>query len=77
MPAGTSTGPNDALTAARFSLITTSIVDTHLLMSSLQQAGVSSLGAQQFSQGLAVTNPADRQTLAKVLSVLLKTLTPA
>jgi hypothetical protein len=69
MPAGTATGPNDALTAAR--LLTASI-DTHLLMSSLQRSGVSLAGAQQFSQGQAVTNAADRRTLAAMLSVLLK-----
>jgi hypothetical protein len=70
MPAGVSGNqPNDALTAAR--LLTTSI-DTHLLMASLQRSGVSLAGAQQFSQGQAVTNPADRRTLAAMLSVLLK-----
>jgi hypothetical protein len=70
MPAGVSGNqPNDALTAAR--LLTASI-DTHLLMSSLQRSGVSLAGAQQFSQGQAVTNPADRRTLAAMLSVLLK-----
>ena len=69
MPAGTSTGPNDALTAAR--LLTASL-DTHLLMSSLQRSGVSFAGAQQFSQGQAVTNAADRRALSVVLSVLLK-----
>jgi hypothetical protein len=74
MPAGTSTGPNDALTAAVFALIGTSTVDTHLLMSSLQQTGVSYAGAQQFSQGQPVTNPADRLALAKVLCFLLKRL---
>jgi len=72
MPAGTSTGPNDALTAAKFSLVT---VDTHLVMSSLQRLGVSFTGAQQISQGQAVTNIADRQLLAKTLSELLKTVT--
>jgi hypothetical protein len=69
MPAGTSTGPNDALTAAR--LLTTS-VDTHLLVSTLQRSGVSVAGAQQFSQGLAVSSAADRRTLAAMLTVLLK-----
>ena len=69
MPAGTSTGPNDALTAAR--LLTIS-VDTHLLTSSLQRSGISVAGAQQFSQGLAVTSAADRRTLAAMLTVLLK-----
>jgi hypothetical protein len=69
MPAGTSTGPNDALTAAR--LLTIS-VDTHLLTSSLQRSGVSAAGAQQFSQGLAVTSAADRRTLTAMLTVLLK-----
>jgi hypothetical protein len=69
MPAGTSTGPNDALTAAR--LLTMS-VDTHLLTSSLQRSGVSVAGAQQFSQGLAVTSAADRRTLTAMLTVLLK-----
>jgi hypothetical protein len=70
MPAGTATGPNDALTAARFSL--TARIDTHLLISSLQRAGISFAGAQQFSQGQAVTNAADRQALGVVLSALLK-----
>jgi hypothetical protein len=70
MPAGVSGNqPNDALTAAKFGLIS---VDTHLVISSLLQSGVSLAGAQQFSQGQAVTNPADRKTLAAVLSVLLK-----
>jgi hypothetical protein len=69
MPAGTSTGPNDALTAAR--LLTIS-VDTHLLTSSLQRSGVSVAGAQQFRQGLAVTSAADRRTLTAMLTVLLK-----
>jgi hypothetical protein len=69
MPAGTSGGPNDALTAVR--LLTTS-VDTHLLTSSLQRSGVSVAGAQQFSQGLSVTSAADRRTLAAMLTVLLK-----
>ena len=69
MPAGTAGGPNDALTAAR--LLTVSI-DTHLVMSSLQRSGISFASAQQFSQGQAVTNAADRLTLAKMLSELLK-----
>jgi hypothetical protein len=70
MPAGVGGNqPNDALTAAR--LLATSI-DTHLLLSSLQRSGVSLTGAQQFSQGQAVTNAADRRTLAAMLSVLLK-----
>jgi hypothetical protein len=70
MPAGVAGNqPNDALTAAR--LVTTTI-DTHLLMSSLQRSGVSFAGAQQFSQGQAVANPADRRTLAAMLTVLLK-----
>jgi hypothetical protein len=69
MPAGTSTGSNDALTAAR--LLTTSI-DSHLLMSSLQRSGISVESAQQFSQSQAVTNAADRRTLAAMLTVLLK-----
>jgi hypothetical protein len=69
MPAGTSTGPNDALTAARL-LATT--IDTHLLMSSLQRSGISVVGAQQFSQGLAVTSAADRRAIAAMLTVLLK-----
>jgi hypothetical protein len=72
MPAGTSTGPNDALTAAKFSLVT---VDVHLVTSSLQRLGVSFAGAQQFSQGQAVTSISDRQLVAKVLSELLKTAT--
>jgi hypothetical protein len=69
MPAGTNTGPNDALTAARFSFVT---IDSHLVISSLQRCGVSFSAAQQFSQGQAVTNVADRLTIAKVLSELLK-----
>jgi hypothetical protein len=70
MPAGVSGNqPNDALTAAR--LLATSI-DTHLLMSSLQRSGVSFAGAQEFSQGQPVTSPADRRTLAAMLTVLLK-----
>jgi hypothetical protein len=59
---------NDALTAARFSLS----IDTHLLMSSLQRAGVSAAGARQFSEGQNVTNATDRVLLARVLSALLK-----
>lgn len=70
MPAGVSGNqPNDALTAAKFSLAQ---IDTHLLISSLQRLGVTFDGAQQFSQGQAVMNPADRRTLAAMLSVLLK-----
>jgi hypothetical protein len=69
MPAGVSTGPNDALTAARFLTIP---IDAHLLTSSLQRSGLSFEGAQQFSQGLAVTNAADRQRLATLLTALLK-----
>jgi hypothetical protein len=70
MPAGVSGNqPNDALTAAR--LLATGI-DTHLLMSSLQRSGISFAGAQQFSQGQEVTSPADRRTLAAMLTVLLK-----
>ena len=69
MPAGTNTGPSDALTAARLSLVT---IDAHLVVSSLQRCGVSFDAAQQFSQGQAVTNVADRLTIAKVLSELLK-----
>jgi hypothetical protein len=70
MPAGVSGNqPNDALTAAK--LLTTTI-DAHLLMSSLQRSGISFTGAQQFSQGQEVTNPADRRTLAAMLTVLLK-----
>jgi hypothetical protein len=69
MPAGTSTGPNDALTAARFSFVS---IDAHLVVSSLQRCGVSFAAAQQLSQGQAVTNAADRLTIAKVLSELLK-----
>jgi hypothetical protein len=70
MPAGVAGNqPNDALTAAR--LLTTAI-DTHLLVSSLQRSGVSFASAQQFSQAQAVTNPADRRTLAAMLTVLLK-----
>jgi hypothetical protein len=70
MPAGTSTGSNDALTAARFGL--TASVDTHRLVSSLQRSGISFAGAQQFSQGQPVTNAADRRALGAVLSVLLQ-----
>jgi hypothetical protein len=70
MPAGIGGNqPNDALTAAK--LLTTTI-DTHLLMSSLQRSGISFTSAQQFSQGQEVTNPADRRTLAAMLTVLLK-----
>jgi hypothetical protein len=70
MPAGVGGNqPNDALTAAKL-LATT--IDTHLLMSSLQRSGVSFTGAQQFTQGQAVTSPADRRTLAAMLTVLLK-----
>jgi hypothetical protein len=69
MPAGTSTGPNDALTAARFSLVT---VDLNLVVSSLQRCGVSYDGAQEFGQGQPVATFADRLTIAKVLSELLK-----
>jgi hypothetical protein len=70
MPAGVGGNqPNDALTAAR---LLATIVDTHLLISSLQRSGVSFAGAQQFSQGQAVTNAADRQKLAAVLTVLLQ-----
>ena len=60
MPAGVGGNQlNDALTAAKL-LATT--IDTHLLMSTLQR----------FSQGQTVTNPADRRTLAAMLTVLLK-----
>ena len=69
MPAGTATGPNDALTAAR---LLTATIDTNLLMSSLQRAGISFASAQQFSAGEPVMNVADRRTLAAMLSVLLK-----
>jgi hypothetical protein len=70
MPAGVAGNqPNDALTAARFSIVT---IDSHLVVSSLQRCGISFAGAQQFSQGQAVTNDADRLTIAKVLSELLK-----
>ena len=70
MPAGVGGNqPNDALTAAKL-LATT--IDTHLLMSKLQRSGISFAGAQQFSQGQTVTNPADRRTLAAMLTVLLK-----
>jgi hypothetical protein len=69
MPAGTNTGPNDALTAI---VLQTASIDTHLLMSSLQRAGMSFAGAQQFSQGQAVTSAADRRALAAILSILLK-----
>jgi hypothetical protein len=60
---------NDALTAARF---LTTAIDTHLLISSLQRSGITFAGAHQFSQGQAVTNAADRMTLARLLSELLK-----
>jgi hypothetical protein len=46
--------------------------DPHLLMSTLQRAGVSPAGAQQFSQGQAVAAPADRLALAAMLTYLLK-----
>lgn len=70
MPAGVGGNQlNDALTAAKL-LATT--IDTHLLMSTLQRSGISFTGAQQFSQGQTVTNPADRRTLAAMLTVLLK-----
>lgn len=79
MPAGTNTGPNDALTAARVSMNAIDhLMETDgekmFLKSTLQRSGVSFDGAQQFSQGLAVTNPADRRTLAAILTVLLKGL---
>jgi hypothetical protein len=70
MPAGVGGNqPNDALTAARFSFVT---IDSHLVISSLQRLGVSFASAQQFSQGQPVTNAADRVTIAKMLSELLK-----
>ncbi len=69
MPAGTSTGPNDALTAVKLLSV---IVDSHLVMSSLQRCGISYAGAQQFSQGQTVTNATERLTLAKLVSELLK-----
>jgi hypothetical protein len=69
MPAGTSTGPNDALTAIR--LLGTHI-DAHLLRSSLQRSGVSAAGAEQVIQGQVLTNATDRRTIAAMLSVLLK-----
>jgi hypothetical protein len=70
MPAGVGGNqPNDALTAAKL-LATT--IDTHLLMATLQRSGVSFAGAQQFSQGQPVANPADRRALAAMLTVLLK-----
>jgi hypothetical protein len=70
MPAGVGGNqPNDALTAARFSVTS---IDTHLLMSSLQRSGISFASAQQFSQGQLVTNAADRLALAGMLSELLK-----
>ena len=46
--------------------------DPHLLVSSLQRAGISPAGAQQFSQGQAVVAPADRLALAAMLTYLLK-----
>ena len=74
MPAGVAGNqPNDAPTAAR---LLTTLVDTHLLMSSLQRSGISFAGAKQFSAGEPVTNPAERRTLAAMLSVLLGSLTP-
>lgn len=70
MPAGVSGNhPNDALTAARLSTVS---IDSHLVVSSLQRCGISSAGAQQFSQGQTVTNAGDRLALAKLLSELLK-----
>jgi hypothetical protein len=48
--------------------------DPHLLVSSLQRAGISPAGAQQFSQGHAVLAPADRLALAAMLTYLLKGL---
>jgi hypothetical protein len=36
------------------------------------RSGVSLAGAQQFSHEQTVTNPADRRTLAAMLTVLLK-----
>ena len=69
MPAGVAGGPNDALTAAHLSTVT---IDSHLVVSSLQRCGMSFVGAQQFSQGQTVTNDAERLTLAKLLSELLK-----
>ena len=69
MPAGTSTSPNDALTAAHLGTVS---IDSHLVVSSLQRCGISFAAAQQFSQGQTVTNAADRLTIAKVLSELLK-----
>jgi hypothetical protein len=41
-------------------------------MSSLQRSGISVEGAQQFSQGQAVTSATDRRTLAAMLTVLLQ-----
>ncbi|MEO6236014.1 MAG: hypothetical protein ABIQ52_03390 [Vicinamibacterales bacterium] len=41
-------------------------------MSSLQRAGISAGGAQQFSQGFPVSTPADRLALAAMLTYLLK-----
>ena len=69
MPAGTAGGPNDALTAAWLSAVS---IDSHLVVSSLQRCGISFAGAQQFSQGQTVTNAAERLSLAKLLSELLK-----
>jgi hypothetical protein len=46
--------------------------DPHLLVSSLQRAGLSPAGAQQFSQGQAVVTPADRLALAAMMTYLLK-----
>lgn len=46
--------------------------DPHLLVSSLQRAGLSPVGAQQFSQGQAVVAPADRLALAAMMTYLLK-----
>jgi hypothetical protein len=70
MPAGVGGNqPNDALTAAR---LLTATIDTHLVMSTLQRSGIAYVSAQQFTQGREVTDAADRMTLAKMLSVLLK-----
>ena len=70
MPAGVSgQQPNDALTAAHLGSV---MIDSHLVVSSLQRCGMSFAGAQQFSQGQTVTNAAERLTLAKLLSELLK-----
>jgi hypothetical protein len=46
--------------------------DPHLLVSSLQRAGISPAGAQQFSHGQAVSAPGDRVALAAMLTYLLK-----